>query len=85
MQREDGGYFAVDSFTTDSGLGALERKRFSVINGLAAVGFLLFGAVELLTLVAGHAHSSADTLQAVVIAALSFSLCALALKLTPQL
>ena len=54
MQREDGGFFAVDSFTTDSGPGALERKRFSLINGLAAVGFLLFGAVELLTLVAGH-------------------------------
>ena len=29
MQREDGGYFAVDSFTTDSALGALSERALA--------------------------------------------------------
>ena len=81
MQNADGGALAKDDFTAPAGSG---EKRFSRINGLAAVSLLLFGGVEILTVLVGH-QSSADSLQAIVIAGLSFGLGMLALKMTPEL
>lgn len=68
--------------------GAANQKRFGSITGLSALCFFLFGAVEILMVLIGHSHATADfssDLQSIVIAGVSFGLCVLTVKLPPEL
>jgi hypothetical protein len=71
-----------EDFTTFTGCGELDHKRFALVSGLAALSFLFFGAAELLLF---FTHSHFQSMQSIVIAAVSFGLCILTLKLRPAL
>ena len=88
MQYEHCGTHIDEEFTTSTGYGAVDPKRFGLITGLSALSFLLFGCAEILMLLFSHNHSAADLpfdLQTIVIAGVSFGLCILTVKLAPAL
>ena len=71
-----------EDFTTYTGCGELDQKRFALVSGLAALSFLFFGAAELLLF---FIHNHSQSMQSIVIAAISFGLCILTMKLRPAL
>lgn len=88
MQSQHCGTYVNEDFTTCTGYSAVDQKRFGLITGLLALGFLLFGGVEILVLLFGHSHSAAEApfhLPSIVIAGVSFGLCILTVKLKPAL
>jgi hypothetical protein len=88
MQSQHFCTYMNEDFTTCTGHGAADQKRFGLITGLLALGFLFFGGAEILILLFGHGHSASGVpfhLPSVVIAGVSFGLCILTVKLKPAL
>jgi hypothetical protein len=93
MQFEYCDIDVIEGFSTRPGFGAAYQKRFRLIAGLSAIGFLFLGGAEIsiflggadiFAFLFGHNHPVVDLpfqLQTIVIAGLSFGLCVLAMSL----
>jgi peptidoglycan biosynthesis protein MviN/MurJ (putative lipid II flippase) len=75
-----------EDFATGAENDAVYQRRYSFIASLSALSFLFIGATEILVLLFGNENFAAEfPLHNIVLAGLSFGLCALATMLMPEL
>ena len=86
MQFGRSGTRTNEDFATGAENDGVNQRRFSFIASLSALSFLFIGATRILVLLFGNENSAADfQLENIVLAGLSFGLCALATMLMAEL